>query len=430
MPCSSVRAACAGSSSRWFPLAWSMASRRVIARPRSHCSANAASPTRERRVGEGGRRVGPAELVVQPGPRNLAEQCGAGVQPNGERRLSVSGGEPRRHLERDREPNVMAALAFDRERLGEPGARRLGVTRLEREQREVERECETPCCVVQASVDGQALVEQAPGPCVIAAHQREPASDFCDVADAPGISEPPCQVDGLLDRSLGFVEFPLRRETHADLPESGRLHVGHGLPCEPRRGPPGSAARAESVSPAAEGDHAEKSERVRDHAVVAVSAVHREALFEHPTRRLEVALVERQRCDLGLRLRAGGRRAGAEREQVLQALAALLHEAPQLPVAPERRADPEADVRFACLQRPAERSADVVALCVETLEPLALLGAEQARLGLPRQARGRSRRADGGRPRRRRAPPDARARTRGWSRASPGEARRRVLARS
>ena len=37
-----------------------------------------------------------------------------------------------------------------------------------------------------------------------------------------------------------------------------------------------------------------ESERGRDHAVVACLAVHLEALLEHPTRRLEVALVERQ----------------------------------------------------------------------------------------------------------------------------------------
>ena len=57
--------------------------------------------------------------------------------------------------------------------------------------------------------------------------------------------------------------------------------------------------------------------------------------------------------------------------------------APQLPVAPERRADPETDVRLAGYPRAQrERGADVVPLCVETLEPLALLWAEQARLGL------------------------------------------------
>ena len=114
-----------------------MAWRRVIARPRSHSSVERRLADPRAESGEGGRGVGPAELVVQPDPRNLAEQCGVGVQPNGERRLSLSGGEPRRGLERDREPKVIAALAFDRERLGEPGARRLGVTRLECEQREV-----------------------------------------------------------------------------------------------------------------------------------------------------------------------------------------------------------------------------------------------------------------------------------------------------
>ena len=60
-------------------------------------------------------------------------------------------------------------------------------------------------------------------------------------------------------------------------------------------------------------------------------------------------------------------------------------EAPELPEAPERRADPEPDVRFACFQRPRERGADVVALRVETLEPLALVRPEQSRLGRLRE---------------------------------------------
>ena len=55
---------------------------------------------------------------------------------------------------------------------------------------------------------------------------------------------------------------------------------------------------------------------------------------------------------------------------------------PQLPEAPERRADPQAHLRLACIQRPGERSADVVPLGVEALEPLALLWAEQAWLCL------------------------------------------------
>ena len=128
-----VPGACSCSS----PIAWSMASRRVIARPRSHSSSNVASPTRERRSSRCRRRVGPSELVVQPGPDDLAEQRSMGIQPKSERGLAVRRGEPRRHLERVREPHVRAALAFDREGLGEEVARPLRVTRLEREKREV-----------------------------------------------------------------------------------------------------------------------------------------------------------------------------------------------------------------------------------------------------------------------------------------------------
>ena len=126
----------------------------------------------------------------------------------------------------------------------------------------------------------------------------------------------------------------------------------------------------------------EKPERVRDHAGIALSAMHRKALLEYASGHLTVALIERQRSEHGLRLRAVGGRAGAERKQPLQPLAYLLLEAPQLRVAPERRADPETDVRLAGIHRPGERGADVVSLCVETLEPFALLWAEQARLGL------------------------------------------------
>ena len=58
---------------------------------------------------------------------------------------------------------------------------------------------------------------------------------------------------------------------------------------------------------------------------------------------------------------------------------------PQLPETPERRADRQAHLRLACIERPAECGADVVSLGVEALEPLALLRAEQARLGVLRQ---------------------------------------------
>ena len=119
--------------------------------------------------------------------------------------------------------------------------------------------------------------------------------------------------------------------------------------------------------------------------IVAEPAVHREALLKRSSCRFEVAENERHGSDHRLRFRARALRAGAEREQLLQALARLLLMVPQLPEAPERRADLEADLRLACFQRPTERGADVVSLGVEALEPLALLRAEQARLGLLRQ---------------------------------------------
>jgi hypothetical protein len=82
-----------------------------------------------------------------------------------------------------------------------------------------------------------------------------------------------------------------------------------------------------------------------------------------------------------LRLRAGALRAGAQREQLLEALAPLLLEVAHLPEAPKLSTDRKADLRLAGPQRPVERGADVVPLCVETIEPFALLRAEQSRLG-------------------------------------------------
>ena len=163
MPHSSVCGAGVGSNSRCFPLAWSMASRRVIARPRSHCASNVASPTCERRSSRFGVGSGHPSSNVTPDAHEFAEQCGAGVQSDGKCRVSLSGGEPRRHLECARERRVIADVAFDRERLGEQDARGLGVARLEREKREVGERVRDAPGVVQTSVDGQALVEQSPG---------------------------------------------------------------------------------------------------------------------------------------------------------------------------------------------------------------------------------------------------------------------------
>ena len=175
--------------------------------------------------------------------------------------------------------------------------------------------------------------------------------------------------------------------------------------------------------PGNESHRAEKPDRERDHAVVALPAVHAKAFFERPSRRLEVAENNRERPDHRLRLRAGARRAGAEREQLPQALTGLVLVAPHLPEAPECRADPETDLRLACFDRPGERGADVVPLRVETLEPLALLRAPQARLGFfgEHEVEACVSTPDGLAVAAVR--PDARPRTRGWSRAFPGEAR-------
>src|SRR4029077_11376944 len=75
----------------------------------------------------------------------------------------------------------------------------------------------------------------------------------------------------------------------------------------------------------------------------------------------------------------GGR--GARAGQLRGALGGLVRVAPHLPEAPECRADPEAGLRLARFHRPGERSADVVPLRAETLEPLALLRAPQAQFG-------------------------------------------------
>ena len=53
----------------------------------------------------------------------------------------------------------MAALALDRERLGEQCARRFGVAGLEREEGEVGEGVRDAPYVVEVSVDGQAVLE-------------------------------------------------------------------------------------------------------------------------------------------------------------------------------------------------------------------------------------------------------------------------------
>ena len=89
-----------------------------------------------------------------------------------------------------------------------------------------------------------------------------------------------------------------------------------------------------------------------------------------------IALHERKRCGHRESHRSRLFRAGAEGQQPLQALAALRVGSSHLPVAPERGADPQADVRLAFFGRPGQRRTQVVALGVEPLEPAQLLWAE------------------------------------------------------
>ena len=69
-------------------------------------------------------------------------------------------------------------------------------------------------------------------------------------------------------------------------------------------------------------------------------------------------------------------------QQQLQALAALPVRPSQLPVTPERRADPQPDLRLPALRCPGQRSANVGELGVEPLEPTQLLRPEEGRVGL------------------------------------------------
>ena len=98
-----------------------------------------------------------------------------------------------------------------------------------------------------------------------------------------------------------------------------------------------------------------------------------------------VALHERQRCGSPESQSARLFRAGAEAQQPLQALAALEVGSSQLPVAPERGAHPQTDVRLVFFGRPGQRCAQVVAFGVEPLEPAQLLRPEQRRFGVLRE---------------------------------------------
>ena len=326
-----------------------MASTRVIARPRAHSSSNVFSPTRERRSSRFGAGSGQPTSNVSPRTRSRA-----------------------RHLEGTRESRLVARFTLDRERLGQQRARRLGVAGFEREEGEAGEGVRDAPRVVETSVDGQALFEQVPCAGPIAPDEREAPEGLLPGADAPEISVRAREADGLLERPLGRIELPDGREGDPDVPQSMTLHVWVvPLPRHLESFPAQGDGRIRILA-----CDSEQPERARDHAHVAEAAVHRKALPEHAPGRLEVAEHERQRPDHRLGLGAGARCAGAECEQLLQSLPGFLFVVPQLPVAPEGRADPEARLRVACLHRPGERSADVVPLGVEALEPLALLRAE------------------------------------------------------
>ena len=98
-----------------------------------------------------------------------------------------------------------------------------------------------------------------------------------------------------------------------------------------------------------------------------------------------IALHERKRSCPRESLRPRLFRARGEGQQALQALAALRVGSTQLPVAPERGADPQTDIRLVFFGGPCHRRTQVVAFGVEPLEPDQLLWSEQRRLGLLRE---------------------------------------------
>lgn len=118
-----------------LPIASSMASARLIARPRAHSTSNRSSPTRERRSSRSG-VGGPSDLERQAA-HALAHERRAGIQPSRKGRPSVGGGESRGHLERVCHSGLMAALTLDHEGLGKQRSRCLSVAGLEREEGQV-----------------------------------------------------------------------------------------------------------------------------------------------------------------------------------------------------------------------------------------------------------------------------------------------------
>ena len=208
-----------------------------------------------------------------------------------------------------------------------------------------------------------------------------PPSDFCHAPTLRSISERACEVDGLLERSLGIVELPdaprgRRRRARGRGPRRRRIarlasHL-ESLPAqgEGRIGVPGRWRRREaracsrSCGRRRSGDAPGGSPR----APVAPSRSRRERTTVDP---IIVCAFARVLGEPEPSASSSSRRSRPSCSwfrscQKRQSAAA----------------DPQADLRLAGVHRPVERGADVVPLCVEALEPLALLRAEQARLGL------------------------------------------------
>ena len=220
----------------------------------------------------------------------------------------------------------------------------------------------------------EALLEEEACSLVVAPSQRDPAERPDPVRDAADVPELTRRAHALLDQALGLVE----------LPAPGMHDAGVGAAYDsvirsPDRratsSPSSASARARSTSPSAIAEVPRRPSVPRDRPVISQPAKYRQArLAERRTASWSPCMyasdaARREPTPAALPSRSGGPAAapGARGPRVGSS---------QLPVAPERGADPQTDVRLVFFGRPGQRRAEVVALGVEPLEPAQLLWPE------------------------------------------------------
>ena len=229
--------------------------------------------------------------------------------------------------------------------------------------------------VVERAVHCEALLKEEACSRVVALSKRNPAEcpgPVRHAADVPDLTRP---AHTLLDQVPGLVELSAPgKHDAAGVP---RIRLGQGVA---RAAPDldcllGERTRSVEVAQP-QRRIAHHAERACQRHVVSQPTQYGQARVGVATDRLVVALHERKRRCPAESHRPRLFEPESSGEEPLQALAALGVGPSQLPVAPERGADPQTDVRLELFGRPGQRRTQIVALGVESLEPAPLLWSE------------------------------------------------------